>query len=75
MIDYVIMRADQLVLCVDVQVMRGANCWSDHSMVRAKVRFWLPHLKKVHQAPCHWLYIHYEEYRITNPTNSVYKHV
>ena len=47
MIDYVIMRADQRVLCVDVQVMRGPNCWSDHSMVRAKVRFRLPHLKKV----------------------------
>ena len=47
MIDYVIMRADQRVLCVDVQVMRGANCWSDHSMVRAKVRFRLPYLKKV----------------------------
>ena len=47
MIDYVIMRADQRVLCVDVQVMRGANCWSDHSMVRAKVIFRLPHLKKV----------------------------
>ena len=47
MIDYVIMRADQRHMCTDVQVMRGANCWSDHSMVRAVVRLQFPHLKKV----------------------------
>ena len=24
--------------CLDVQVMRGANCWTDHRMVRTKLR-------------------------------------
>ena len=37
MIDYVMMRASQRRCCMDVQVMRGANCWTDHQMVRAKV--------------------------------------
>ena len=36
-IDLVVMRADQRRLCNDVQVMRGANCWSDHKMVRGKL--------------------------------------
>ena len=31
------MRASQRRLCTDVQVMRGANCWTDHLMVRSKV--------------------------------------
>lgn len=39
MIDYVIMRSNHRGLCTDVQVMRGAECWSDHQMVRAKLRF------------------------------------
>lgn len=38
MINFVIMRASQRMLCMDVRVMRGANCWSDHQMVRAKLR-------------------------------------
>ena len=37
-IDLVIMRARQRVFCTDVRVMRGANCWSDHRMVRDKLR-------------------------------------
>ena len=37
MIDFVMMRADQRVLCRDVKVMRGADCWSDHMLVRAKL--------------------------------------
>ena len=37
MIDYVVMRANQHMFCTDVQVMRGAACWSDHRMVRAKI--------------------------------------
>ena len=36
-IDYVIMRQSQRRRCVDVQVMRGAECWSDHKMVRARL--------------------------------------
>lgn len=37
LIDFVVMRADQRRCCRDVQVMRGANCWTDHRMVRAKL--------------------------------------
>ena len=36
-IDYVIMRQSQRRRCVDTQVMRGAECWSDHRMVRARI--------------------------------------
>ena len=36
-IDFVVMRQCQRERCFDVQVMRGATCWSDHRMVRAKV--------------------------------------
>lgn len=46
MIDYVVMRAEQRMLCTDVQVMRGASCWSDHHMVRVKVRIGLPRQQK-----------------------------
>jgi hypothetical protein len=44
MIDFVVMRTSQRSLCSDVQVMRGANCWSDHHMLRAKltVKFPIP---------------------------------
>ena len=42
MIDYVMMRAEQCMVCTDVQVMRGPSCWSDHHMVRVKVRMELP---------------------------------
>ena len=37
MIDYVVMCASQRMFCIDAQVMRGVNCWSDHRMVRAKL--------------------------------------
>ena len=46
MIDYVVLRTEQRALCTDVQVMRGANCWSDHNMVRAKMRLCLPRRKR-----------------------------
>ena len=46
MIDYIVMWADRCSFYTDVQVMRGANCWSDHSMVRAKVRIHFPRLRK-----------------------------
>ena len=39
MINFVMMRAEQRVVCRDVQVMRGANCWTDHKLVRAKLLF------------------------------------
>ena len=42
MIDYVMTCAEQRMFCTDVQVMRGASCWSDHHMVRVKVRMELP---------------------------------
>ena len=41
-IDYTVMRSDQPCLCTDELVMRGANCWSDHLMVRMKMRLCLP---------------------------------
>ena len=44
MIDFVVMRANQRVCCSDVQVMRGANCWTDHKLVRAKLKVSLPHM-------------------------------
>ena len=37
MIDFIMMRANQRVHCRDVRVMRGANCWTDHMLVRAKL--------------------------------------
>ena len=36
-IDYVIMRQSQRRNCEDAQVMRSAECWSDHRMVRARL--------------------------------------
>ena len=30
MIDFIVMRTSQRRCCLDVQVMRGANCWTDH---------------------------------------------
>ena len=37
-IDFFVMRHCQQKWCLDVQVMRGAGCWSDHRMVRARLR-------------------------------------
>ena len=45
MIDLVMMRMDQRMYCKDVSVMRGANCWTDHRLVRAKLRFRVPHAR------------------------------
>ena len=42
MIDLVVFRATQRFYCRDVQVMRGATCWTDHKLVRAKLRTDLP---------------------------------
>ena len=38
MIDFIVMCEGQRMFCKDVKVMRGANCWSDHRVVRAKLR-------------------------------------
>ena len=48
MIDLVVMRAAQRMLCTDVRVMRGANCWTDHQLVRAKVRLSVKHVGTAH---------------------------
>ena len=46
MIDFVMMRADQRVLCRDVKVMRRADCWSDHMLVRVKLNVVVKHYGK-----------------------------
>ena len=46
MIEFVVMRAEQRVVGRDVQVMRGANCWTDHKLVRAKLKVTVPHSAK-----------------------------
>ena len=38
MIDLVVMRAKQRGCYGDVRVMRGANYWTDHKLVKAKLR-------------------------------------
>ena len=42
MIDSILVRVKQRVCCRDVQVMWGANCWTDHKLVRAKLRIAVP---------------------------------
>ena len=42
MIDFVVMRDGQKCYCKDVQVMRGANCLTDHKLVRAKLNIVVP---------------------------------
>ena len=39
MIDFVMFRSAQRRDCLDVQVICGAICWTDHKLVRAKLRF------------------------------------
>ena len=46
MIDFVVMRAEQRVVCRDVHVMRGANCWTDRKLVRAKLKVTVPRSAK-----------------------------
>ena len=40
-IDLVVMKMSQRMYCRDVQVMRGASCWTDHKLVRARFSFQL----------------------------------
>ena len=53
MTNFVVMRTNQRKFCLDVQVMRGANCWTDHYMVRATLRMLppLPTSVKKHPLP------------------------
>ena len=41
MIGLVVMKMSQRMYCRDVQVMRGASCWTDHKLVRARFSFQL----------------------------------
>ena len=42
MIDFVMMRTCQRKHYLDVQVIRGAKCWTDHCLVRARLKVMLP---------------------------------
>ena len=42
-IDYVIMRQRQRRLCSDVSVVRSAECWTDHNLLRAKLQLAIHH--------------------------------
>ena len=42
MMDFVVMRSSKRMCCLDVQVMREANFWTDHCMARAKLQLLLP---------------------------------
>jgi hypothetical protein len=37
-IDHIIMRQRQRHLCCDVSVLRSADCWTDHKLLRAKLK-------------------------------------
>ena len=41
-IDYIIMRQSQRRLCRDVSVLRSAECWTDHKLLRAKMKLKCP---------------------------------
>ena len=41
-IDYVIMRQNQRKLCRDVTVLRLADCWTDHKLLRAQLNVQIP---------------------------------
>ena len=51
-IDFVLMKASQRVYCRDVRVMRGANCWTDHELVRAKLNIVSPRLRSGIEKSC-----------------------
>ena len=41
-IDYIILRQKDRRLCCDVSVIRNADCWTDHKLVRAQFNFKRP---------------------------------
>ena len=49
MIDFVLMRHPQRRYCTDVSVVRSANCFTDHHMVRARMRLDFP--RRHHRTP------------------------
>ena len=42
-IDYVMMRRKQRRFCCDVTVLRSADCWTDHKLLRAQLRLRIQH--------------------------------
>lgn len=46
MIDFVLIRKGHRSLCCDVRVYRSACCWSDHFMVKGRIRLQLPSRRK-----------------------------
>ena len=45
-IDYVLMKKRQKWLCFDVEVLRSVDCWTDHKLLRAKLRLRVPPKQK-----------------------------
>lgn len=45
-IDYVIMRQKQRRLCLNVSVVRSAECWTDPTLLKAKLRLHVPPKRK-----------------------------
>ena len=45
-IDYILMKERQKWLCSDVGVLRSADCWTDHKLLRAKLQLRVPLKKK-----------------------------
>jgi len=41
MTDFVVFRSDQRHYCLDVQVMRGTTCWTNHKLIRVKLQLYL----------------------------------
>ena len=41
-IDYVIMRQRRKQMCCDVSVLRSADCWTDHKLLREKLKVHFP---------------------------------
>ena len=45
-IDFLVMvRMDHQMYCKDVRVMKGANCWTDHQLLRVKLRLKFSHAR------------------------------
>ena len=49
-IDYIIMRQRQRRMCCDVTVLRSADCWTDHKLLRAKLQLQITIYKKSYSA-------------------------